>query len=145
MLYKLLSIFLYIIVLTKKSFSDMNDRISKIRKIHSVVSILLFVVLICFCDYTCKELKLSQISLSKFGIDENIGYIWNSSLFILSILLYIDAIKNVNKFYKLVISIHGLVAEDTSIIHTKFIFKTEDINVAALAKSFGFNTPPRVK
>jgi ATP-dependent RNA helicase DDX18/HAS1 len=27
----------------------------------------------------------------------------------------------------------------------KFIFKTEDINVAALAKSFGFNTPPRVK
>ena len=99
MLYKLLSIFLYIIVLTKKSFSDMNDRISKIRKIHSVVSILLFVVLICFCDYTCKELKLSQISLSKFGIDENIGYIWNSSLFILSILLYIDAIKNVNKFF----------------------------------------------
>jgi len=30
-----------------------------------------------------------------------------------------------NKFYKLVISIHGLVAEDTSIIHTKFIFKTD--------------------
>lgn len=29
------------------------------------------------------------------------------------------------KFYKLVISIHGLNAEDTSIIHTKFIFKTD--------------------
>lgn len=27
----------------------------------------------------------------------------------------------------------------------KFIFKTEDIDVAALAKSFGFTTPPRVK
>lgn len=27
----------------------------------------------------------------------------------------------------------------------KFIFKTEAIDVAALAKSFGFNTPPRVK
>ena len=99
MLYKLLSIFLYIIVLTKKSFLAMNDRISKIRKVHSVASILLFIVLICFCDYTCKDLKLSQISLSKFGIDENIGYIWNSTLFILSILLYIDDIKNVNKFF----------------------------------------------
>jgi hypothetical protein len=29
------------------------------------------------------------------------------------------------KFYKLVISIHGLTTEDTSIIHTKFIFKTD--------------------
>lgn len=28
-------------------------------------------------------------------------------------------------FYKLVISIHGLSVEDTSIIHTKFIFKTD--------------------
>lgn len=28
------------------------------------------------------------------------------------------------KFYKLVISIHGLSTQDTSIIHTKFIFKT---------------------
>lgn len=28
-------------------------------------------------------------------------------------------------FYKLVISIHGLSIEDTSIIHTKFIFKTD--------------------
>lgn len=27
----------------------------------------------------------------------------------------------------------------------KFIFKTEAIDVVALAKSFGFNTPPRVK
>ncbi len=27
----------------------------------------------------------------------------------------------------------------------KFIFKTEDIDVGALAKSFGFTTPPRVK
>ena len=34
---------------------------------------------------------------------------------------------NNNDFLKLVISIHGLRSEDTSIIHTKFIFKT-DIN-----------------
>lgn len=29
------------------------------------------------------------------------------------------------KFYKLVISIHGLSTQDTTIIHTKFIFKTD--------------------
>ena len=29
------------------------------------------------------------------------------------------------EFYKLVISIHGLSTQDTSIIHTKFIFKTD--------------------
>ena len=29
------------------------------------------------------------------------------------------------KFYKLVISVHGLSVEDTLIIHTKFIFKTD--------------------
>ena len=29
------------------------------------------------------------------------------------------------EFYKLVISIHGLSMEDTLIIHTKFIFKTD--------------------
>ena len=29
------------------------------------------------------------------------------------------------KFYKLVISVHGLSTQNTSIIHTKFIFKTD--------------------
>jgi hypothetical protein len=33
--------------------------------------------------------------------------------------------SNDEDFYKLVISIHGLSTEDTSIIHTKFIFKTD--------------------
>jgi hypothetical protein len=33
--------------------------------------------------------------------------------------------SNEEDFYKLVISIHGLSTEDTSIIHTKFIFKTD--------------------
>ena len=34
-------------------------------------------------------------------------------------------LSNDEKFYKLVISIHGLSIEDTLIIHTKFIFKTD--------------------
>jgi hypothetical protein len=34
-------------------------------------------------------------------------------------------ISDDEKFYRLVISIHGLSIEDTSIIHTKFIFKTD--------------------
>lgn len=33
--------------------------------------------------------------------------------------------SNNEKFYKLVISIHGLSTQDTSIIHTKFIFKCD--------------------
>ena len=34
-------------------------------------------------------------------------------------------LSNDEEFYKLVISIHGLSIEDTLIIHTKFIFKTD--------------------
>ena len=33
--------------------------------------------------------------------------------------------SNKEDFLKLVISVHGLATEDTSIIHTKFIFKTD--------------------
>ena len=39
-------------------------------------------------------------------------------------------------FYKLVISIHGLSVEDTSIIHTKFIFKTDLGKTTIIEDSF---------
>ena len=38
---------------------------------------------------------------------------------------YIYEISVDEKFYKLVISVHGLSTQNTSIIHTKFIFKTD--------------------
>ncbi len=40
------------------------------------------------------------------------------------------------KFYKLVISIHGLATQDTSIIHTKFIFKTDLQKKSIVENSF---------
>ncbi len=40
------------------------------------------------------------------------------------------------KFYKLVISIHGLAIEDTMIIHTKFIFKTDIDKSSIIDMSF---------
>ena len=40
------------------------------------------------------------------------------------------------EFYKLVISIHGLTLEDTILIHTKFIFKTDLDKVNLLEDSF---------
>lgn len=44
--------------------------------------------------------------------------------------------SNDEDFYKLVISIHGLSTEDTSIIHTKFIFKTDLDKRHLIEKSF---------
>jgi len=45
-------------------------------------------------------------------------------------------LSNDEKFYKLVISIHGLSIEDTLIIHTKFIFKTDLEKRNLIDKSF---------
>lgn len=51
----------------------------------------------------------------------------------------IDTVYELSKneeFYKLVISIHGLSVEDTLIIHTKFIFKTDTDKRKLLDNSF---------
>ena len=40
------------------------------------------------------------------------------------------------KFYKLVISLHGIDSEDTIILHTKFIFKTNLEKTETIADSF---------
>ena len=51
----------------------------------------------------------------------------------------VDTVYEISKnddFYKLVISIHNLNIEDTSIIHTKFIFKTDLDKVNLIDMSF---------
>ena len=45
-------------------------------------------------------------------------------------------ISSDESFYKLVISIHGLATQDTSIIHTKFIFKTDTDKKSLIEDSF---------
>jgi hypothetical protein len=64
------------------------------------------------------EIKISEIEQAFKDIFEEEGGVVNT----------VESIYEMSldeKFYKLVISIHGLSTQDTSIIHTKFIFKTD--------------------
>lgn len=73
-------------------------RIERLKKIHCLVSLLLFIVTLAFCSYSASDLKLTSISLSHFGIYNKIGIIWNVSLFIIGITLFIEAYLNINKY-----------------------------------------------
>jgi hypothetical membrane protein len=75
----------------------MKERIDKIKNTHYIVSALLFVVTLIFCNYTASDLKLINISLSQFGIYNKIGFFWNASLFLIGITLLIEVYINVNK------------------------------------------------
>lgn len=76
-----------------------RDKIAKIKKIHSIVSSTLFFVVLTFCIFHAKELNLTETSLSNYGINDKTGYIWNISLFILGILLYLHALRNIFRYY----------------------------------------------
>lgn len=73
-------------------------RIEKLKKVHCLLSIMLFIVALSFCSYTASDLKLINISLSHYGIYNKIGIIWNASLFIVGITLFIEAYINIKKF-----------------------------------------------
>ncbi len=76
-----------------------RDRIIKLRRIHSVISIFLFIFVLSFCSFVANDLELSEISLSTYGIDSKTNLIWNITLFIIGILLYLDVLKNMFKHY----------------------------------------------
>jgi hypothetical membrane protein len=78
---------------------NVKDRIIKIKKIHSIVSTTLFFVVLLFCIYNVNELKISEISLSQYGINHKTGILWNTSLFILGVLLYLLSLKNIFRYY----------------------------------------------
>jgi len=65
-----------------------REKILKIKKIHSIISSTLFFFILLFCIYNVSELNISDISLSQYGINHKTGIFWNTSLFILGILLY---------------------------------------------------------
>jgi hypothetical membrane protein len=77
---------------------SVKDRIEKLKRVHYIVSVLLFVVTLCFCSYTASDLKLTNISLSHFGIYNKIGFFWNASLFIVGITLFFEAYQNITKY-----------------------------------------------
>jgi hypothetical membrane protein len=78
---------------------NVKDRITKIKKVHSVISSTLFFVVLLFCIYNVNELKISDISLSQYGINHSTGILWNTSLFILGVLLYLQSLKNIFRYY----------------------------------------------
>jgi hypothetical protein len=73
-------------------------RIEKLKRVHYIVSLSLFVITLCFCSYTASDLKLIDISLSHFGIYRDIGIIWNTSLIIVGITLFVEAWQNITKY-----------------------------------------------
>lgn len=64
------------------------------------------------------EIKISEI-------EESFKEIFEEEDGVVSTLDSVYELSNDEKFYKLVISIHGLSTQDATIIHTKFIFKTD--------------------
>ncbi len=75
-----------------------KDRILSMKKWYSIVSSLIFLSLLVFCTYVA-NLELNHISLSEFGINKSTGRIWNSLLFIIGILLYVESVKNIIKYF----------------------------------------------
>lgn len=78
----------------------LKEKISKIKKIHSVVSSTLFFVVLLFCIVNVSELSIADISLSQYGINHKTNYIWNISLFILGVLLYLQSLRNIFRYYQ---------------------------------------------
>jgi hypothetical membrane protein len=76
----------------------MREKILKIKKWHSVISSILFAISLSVCIYLINR-DLSEISLSHFGINEQTSTIWNTTLFIVGILLWFESMKNLYQFF----------------------------------------------
>jgi hypothetical protein len=77
---------------------NVKERINRLKQVHYIAAIILFVVTLGFCSLYASDLKLTTISLSHFGIYKEIGFFWNASLFVIGITLFIEAILNINKY-----------------------------------------------
>ena len=92
---------------------NMRKKILKIKKIHSLLSSTLFFIVLLFCIYNVSELDIQNISLSQYGIDSRTSIIWNISLFILGLLLYIQSLKNIFRYH-----IHDKISSNLTVIFT---------------------------
>jgi hypothetical membrane protein len=77
---------------------NVKERIVRIKQLHYIVAIILFILTLCFCSLYANDLKLTTISLSHYGIYKKIGFFWNATLFIIGITLFIEAFLNTNKY-----------------------------------------------
>lgn len=77
---------------------NVKGKINRLKQIHYIIAIILFVITLGICDMYASDLKLTTISLSHFGIYKRIGFFWNTSLFVIGITLFIEAVLNINKY-----------------------------------------------
>lgn len=63
--------------------------VNRFRKIQTVISIILFIVVF-FLFWDVTKFKLDNIQLSYWGVQEKIGWIWNLVLALLSISIFIN-------------------------------------------------------
>jgi hypothetical membrane protein len=72
------------------------NRIKILKRIHLYVSIVVFSILLLFSLHN-KQLNISEISLSRLGINRD-GWIWNTGLIFVAILLYYKIKHSIEKF-----------------------------------------------
>lgn len=65
-----------------------KQKIDRLRRIHVIVSMILFFGTLGFCSYMAKDLQITKISLSNFGIYKSIGIFWNTALFLIALQLF---------------------------------------------------------
>jgi hypothetical protein len=77
-----------------------RERIVRIKQLHYIVAIVLFILTLGFCAFYASDIHLAHTSLSHYGIYKRIGFFWNATLFIIGITLFIEAFLNTNKYLK---------------------------------------------
>lgn len=76
------------------------NKIKKIRRIQTITSIFLFIGVFSLCWYVT-GFKLTDIQLSFWGIDSNLGWVWNSMICLLAASIFYNIfyyIKHHSKF-----------------------------------------------
>ena len=124
-------------------------RVEKLKQAHCLLSIVLFIISVIFCSFSASDLKLTNISLSHYGIYNKIGVFWNATLFIVGIALFIEAYLNIKKYalhkglrYLFCISIICLLLTATINMTHKIHFYTAYIYFIGFTLGmflFGFN------
>ena len=75
---------------------SVKHRIDRLKQVHYVVAIALFVGTFVFCSNYDTGFDIKTMSLSHLGIYQKIGWIWNLSLFVVGITLLIETLLNLN-------------------------------------------------
>jgi hypothetical membrane protein len=76
----------------------MSKKIKILKRIHLYLSIVIFFTLVLYSLHN-KHLNLTEISLSRFGINKD-GWIWNTGLICIAVLLYYKIKDSVTNYIR---------------------------------------------